>query len=79
MNSHFENALVEEMEKALSRLESMGTILASLCGPDREMPDLTSLADLGHLIAREAMDTLNLVTDEKQHRPGSAARNKKKF
>lgn len=57
------SGVMEELEKTVCRLESMGSILSNLCAPDREAPDLTSLADLGSLICRDAMEALGLLSE----------------
>lgn len=64
-----EDTVIEELERAVCRMESMGTILNSLCGPDRDAPDLTSLADLGSLMSRQAMDALNLLAEKEKAKP----------
>jgi len=70
----FESRTLEELERAVCRLESMGTILRSLCAPDQALPDLSSLADLGTLISRQAMEALDLLGEKAagtqlRHRP----------
>jgi len=66
MNYVIEERVMEELERAVCRLESMGTILASLCEADRNTPDVSALADLGALISKQAMDTLNLLAEKEQ-------------
>ena len=52
---------IAELERCLCKLESLGCILESLCDPERELPDVTALADLGRIIAAEAMEGLDLL------------------
>ncbi len=62
----FDESTVEELERTASRLESMGTILQDLCAPDRDVPDLDALADLGSLISQQALMGLDLLAEKKQ-------------
>jgi len=71
MNYSLEDTVMEELERAVCRLESMGTILASLCAPDQALPDLSSLADLGSLISRQSMDVLSLLAEKEPLKPAS--------
>lgn len=66
MKYMFDPSQLEELEQTLCTLESLGTILKSLCDPDREAPDLTSLADLGDVIAKNAMQGLNIVCEKER-------------
>ena len=50
----------------LSESGPSGILLTELTHPDREEPDLTSLADLGRVISKEAMAALDLVHDLQQ-------------
>lgn len=69
MHYLIEDTVMEELERATCRLESMGTILSSLCGPDKSVPEMSSLSDLGSLISRQAMDILNLLAEKEHLRP----------
>ena len=66
MNYLIDEGTVKELERSISRLESMGTILEDLCAPDRDIPDLTSLADLGSLISQQAMMGLDLLAEKEE-------------
>ena len=54
---------IEEIDLALCRLHSMGTVVAQLSIMECQEPDLTAMADVGRIITEVAMDTLNKVQD----------------
>lgn len=70
MHYLIEAKVMEELERGACRLESLGTILSHLCDPDaHRTPDLGSLADLGSLISRQAMDLLELLAEKLRLQP----------
>ncbi len=70
MHYLIEAKVMEELERGACRLESLGTILSHLCDPDaHRTPDLGSLADLGSLISRQAMDLLELLGEKRRLQP----------
>jgi hypothetical protein len=54
---------VEELDKAICKLESMGTILTQLATNEGQELELSSLADLGRIIQSLAMEALDLTTE----------------
>lgn len=69
MHYLIEDTVIQELERGASRLESMGTILTQLCDPDGKRPDLSSLADLGSVIARQSMELINLLAEKLRLEP----------
>ena len=58
-----EREKMTHLEALLCRLESMGAILTALCDPDHKPPEISSLADLGRVISRDAMEGLDLMAE----------------
>ena len=72
MDYLFHAPVVEELERIVSSLESLGSILTSLSHPDHELPHPSCIADLGRLISKEAMEALSLLAERVVSNPPQA-------
>ena len=61
----FPDDQIAEIDEALCRLHSLGTVVMQLSIMECQEPDLTAMADVGRIITEVAMETLNMVQDGK--------------
>ena len=59
----FKESILSEIELRVCELESLGESIRILCIQESEVPDLTCLADLGKLVSRQAMATIDFILD----------------
>ena len=59
----FDEQTVDSLDRSICTLHSMGKILAHLATMEEQEPDLSTLADLGRVVVREAKAALDLLGD----------------